>query len=261
MRVIHIDLPYELKKLEIVGFGDAHLGEEFSDIDSIKNTVEYILAEPNRYAIINGDWQNMGLKMSKSDVYSEQMSPMMQVHESAKILKPIKHRILLIEPGNHEERVYKETGIDVGELLAMELGLLDRYARTSAVLFVSFGESSSTMGKKRKKNVYSIYCNHGFGGGSNNGGKLNKVMRLDNIVDADLYVMGHHHTPAATKSDYFRLDYQNKKVTQVTRSYLLHNAWLKYGGYGERFGYAPGSITISRAILNGHGKKAIELII
>ncbi len=258
MKVIHIDLPADFESIEVIGFGDAHIGDAHCDLNAIQACVNYILAAPNRYAIINGDWQNMALKNSKSDVYSDVLSPKDQVNKSVDLLSQISDRILAILPGNHEERVAKETGIDITETISRRLGIYDKYANTSVLLFVSFGKSHS---KSSKKNVYSIYCNHGFGGGATNGGKLNNVMKLDGIVDADLYMMGHLHAPSSTKVDYYRLDYQNKKAKKVTRSYLLHNAWLRYGGYGERFGYRPSTITIAKAVLNGFGYKNIALTI
>ncbi len=263
MKVIHIDLSENLDNIEVVGFGDLHDGDPMCSLGDIKNTVEYVLAKPNRYCILNGDLVNMALKHSVSDVYGEERSPMLQIHHITEVLKPLKEgdRILALLPGNHEERSYKDAGLDTGELIAMDLGILDRYARNTALVFVSLGKSVNHTSKRPKKNVYSIYVNHGFGGGRSVGSKLNKVKLLDEVVDADLYLMGHVHLAATTKLDYYRLDYQNKTMKQVTRSYMIHNAWLKFGGYGERFGFAPSTITISKATLNGKGQKHVSLTI
>lgn len=265
MNVFRVELPRELETVELVPLGDVHTGEEHFAEREFLEARAYVLAKPNRYVIVNGDIVNLALKFSKSDVYGETLSPMEEIMVSAEYLRPIKDRILLILPGNHEERLYKETGIDAGFLLASELGLREKYARESALLFISVGlsETNKKLAIKDRtlRNVYSVYCHHGFGGGRSNGSKLNKAISLDGIVDADLYIMGHHHTPSATKSDYMRLDYASKTMKQVTRTYMIHGAWLKFGGYGERFGYSPSSIVLARAILNGHGKKYIEVVI
>lgn len=265
MKTIVVELPNELSRVEIVPLGDIHKGEEHIDNKALYSAREYILKEKNRYVVVNGDVINLALKFSKSDVYGEQLSPMQEIELIAEFLKPLKDRILVIIAGNHEGRLYKETGIDAGLLIASELGLKHKYSKESAVIILSFGYSDRNKKQRyedRKiKLTYSIYCHHGFGGGRTNGSKLNKVVSLDNIVDADLYIMGHHHTPSSTKQDFFRVNYRTKDIEQVTRAYMIHGAWLKFGGYGEQFGYAPSSISLSRAILNGVGKKSIEVVI
>jgi predicted phosphodiesterase len=260
MIVVYAQLPIALEWVEIVPIGDAHDGDECFDEKALIACVEYIAASPNRYCILNGDMMNIALKNSKSDVYSDVRNPNKQIDHIKSILDPIAKKILAITGGNHEYRVALETTIDISEILAARLGCIDRYALDSYVLFVSVGKAD-TRGDKITQHVYSLYCHHGYGGGKKSGSKLNNVISLNDTVDADVYVMNHLHTPAATKSDYFRLDYQHKKAVQITRTYVLANAWLKFGGYGQRKGYSPSTITITRIKLSGRHKKHVEITI
>lgn len=47
MKVIKIDLPKELKSIEIHIFADEHIGEELSDLESLKKRIEYVKNTPN----------------------------------------------------------------------------------------------------------------------------------------------------------------------------------------------------------------------
>lgn len=45
----------ELKSAEIHIFADEHIGDEFSDLESLKKRIEYVKNAPNAYCILNGD--------------------------------------------------------------------------------------------------------------------------------------------------------------------------------------------------------------
>lgn len=193
MKVVVKDLPQQYHQIEIIPFGDIHKGDTHIDERSLILARNYVLEKDNRFIIVNGDVINLALKFSKSDSYGESMSPMAQIESICKYLAPMKERILIILPGNHEERLYKETGVDAGKLIAAELGLKDIYARESGLVFVSFGYSERNVRQRLEnrtiKLTYSIYCHHGHGGGRTVGSKMNKVISLDGIIDADLYIM------------------------------------------------------------------------
>lgn len=265
MKQIRVELGTDVETIELIPFGDIHKGDEHIDESALLEARAYVLDKANRYVIVNGDVVNLALKFSKSDVYGETLSPMAELSAIIDFLLPLKDRILVILPGNHEERLYIQTGVDAGQLIAGELGLIDKYSRNSALLFIAFGLSAGNTkrpkSQRTNRNVYSVYCHHGFGGGRTSGSKLNKVIALDDIVDADLYVMGHHHSPSTTKKDFFRINHALMHASQVTKTYMIHGSWLRFGGYGERFGFSPSSVVLARAILNGQGKKYIEVVI
>ena len=151
--------------MEIIPIGDVHVGDEFSDLKMFKNVVDYVMAKPNRYVILNGDLMDMALTTSVSDSYGAVLSPSQQIKKVADILRPLKKRILGMLGGNHEFRVYKSTGIDISRYLALELGIEHLYCDNSFMLFVKVGESQTSRPSKIKQQVYSIFVQHGHGGG------------------------------------------------------------------------------------------------
>lgn len=261
IKIIQHVLPSTLEEVEIVPIGDIHVGDEFFDVKLFDSVVNYILEKDNRYVILNGDYMDMALKTSVSDIYGATLSPAQQVQYMAKLLMPIKGRILALSTGNHSERVYKATGIDVDYLLALELGLKEKYANNSFVLFIKVGQSHTSRPHKIKQQVYSIFVQHGRGGGRKMGGKVNRLVDMDTIVaNADLYIMGHVHSPINLPQSTFVSDEQNMTIARHTAYYMIHNAFLSFGGYGLTYGYRPTAKVVSYAVLNTKGVKKIKIV-
>lgn len=262
INVIQVILPNTLEEIEIVPIADVHIGDPNSDIKMFKEMVQYVLENPNRYVILNGDLMDMALTMSVSDSYGAVLSPARQVEKVAEILKPIKDRILAIGQGNHEFRTYKYTGIDVTHYLASILGITDRYSDNSFMLFLKVGQSQTARPyqSKPKQQVYSIFVQHGAGGGRKIGGKANRLSDSDDIIaDADLYIMGHVHTPMAFPTSTFVTDTQNMTIVRKNKFFLLNNSFLDFGGYGLTHGYSPASKEVTYATLYTQGRKRIKL--
>ena len=112
------------------------------------------------------------------------------------------------------------------------------------------------------KQVYKIFVQHGYGGGKKNGSKLNNLNASDGIVaNADMYIMGHTHTPIANVMSTFLCDEQNRQVYRHNKYYLMHNAYLDFGGYGLRQGFSPAAKELTTATLFTQGRKRIRLSI
>jgi len=261
MKIIRVNLNEERKEIvkgvTIIPIADVHLGDKLSNLKLLKEVLERIKKEPDTYTIINGDFCNIALKNSKSDVYNEGLSPMEQVLEATELLEGIKNKILVITTGNHEDRIAKETNIDVTRLIAKQLGIEDRYADGWWYLYLTLGKN-----EKGKNITYGITGFHGFGGnGRKSGGKINKLEDMSQVVIADLYVMSHTHKPITTKSCIYIPYYQSKALSKQEMYYLMTNSFLETdGGYAEKMGLPPSNTSITEARLNGE-KKKIKLMI
>ena len=250
MKAIKVNLSTDLDKLEVHTLADWHIGEKGCKLNEIKAVLKHIQDTPYAYAILNGDLMNNATKTSVSDCYAEAIPPMDQLQTLCELLDPIKDKILMITQGNHESRTYRNDGIDLSALLAKQLGVYDRYVREGGVLFLRFGDDS----KRHRRVCYTIYCTHGSGGGKKVGSKANVLIEKACIVDTDIYVIGHHHTPFATRQSYFRVDASNNSVAKVDKLFVCTAAKLEYGGYGETFGFAPSSTENPVIVLSGTKK-------
>jgi hypothetical protein len=122
--------------------------------------------------------------------------------------------------------------------MCRQLGIEDRYSPTTALIFLRFGRDCVPHHHGRKV-AYTIFCSHGNGGGKKEGGKIQRLVDLSTIVDADIYVVGHTHLPALLKDSFARPNMANSSITYGTRLYINTSAKLNYGGYGETGGFKP----------------------
>lgn len=253
MKTVKIDLPQSLREVEVHTLADLHIGDRFSNKEGIKERIQYIKDTPNAYCILNGDLMNNATKTSVSDSYAEELTPMEQVEMCIEMLEPIKDKIIAITSGNHEKRTYNKEGVDITKLVAMQLKLTDRYSPTSCIVFLRFGKQNSHYGHKPV--LYTIYCNHGSGGGRKEGAKAIRLADMSSIIDADIYIHSHTHLPMIMKQGFYRVSLISSSVTKVDKLYVNTSAMLHYGGYGEQYEFKPSSQHCPVIYLDGCSKR------
>ena len=239
MKTVKIDLPKEIKELELIAFADLHIGDKSCDYGLIQERINYVKDTPNAFCVLNGDIINNATKTSVSDSYAEELSPMQQIAKFVELFEPIKDKILAITSGNHENRTYIREGIDITEVCARQLGLSKRFASEGILIFLRFGEQGKHYHNRRM--VYTIYMTHGSGGGRKEGSKANRLAEMSSIIDADIYIHSHTHLPLTFKNAYYRTDVRNSRVEIVDQLFVNTSSYLNYGGYGQAFEFKPNS--------------------
>ena len=255
MKIIKVNLSEDFKDIKVLSLSDMHIGDANCNIEAIKKVLGEIKESSNTFTILNGDLINNATKNSVSDIYSEKLSPMEQIVKLCDLLEPIKDKILVIHPGNHENRTYKEDGVDITRIVAKQLGIEDRYSDTWWYLYLSVGKSID----HHRPILYTITGVHGYGGGRKSGGKINNLVEMSDKVVADIYIMGHTHTPIMTRNSIYVPDYQHRSLVKKDKYYLMTNSFLEYGGYGEILGFTPSTTEHQEMILDGR-KKLIKII-
>ena len=134
--------------------------------------------------------------------------------------------------------------------ICAELGIHSVYRENSALLILSLGHGSNSCPVP-----YTIYINHGRGGGRRPGGKINALQDYGNIIDADIYVVGHTHMPASFKDQIFRIAPHKGTAHLRERLFVNTASALRYGSYGERLGYQPASNSYPIIVLDGRQKR------
>lgn len=248
MKPIRCDLPYA-ETIEIHPMADLHIGDNMCDFKLITEKIEHIKNTPNAYCILDGDLMDTAIASSIGDTYGANLQPMEQLKQCVKIFEPIKDKILAVLPGNHENRVYKSDGLDITSLMCSQLGIADRYSSTTALLFIRFGKQNSH--GKHRPFLYTAYVTHGTGGGRREGGKINRLADLAAIVDADIYIHAHVHTPIVFKESFFRVSSANSSVSLAEKLFVNTGAFLSYGGYGDKAGFKPASRVTPVIYLDG----------
>jgi len=258
MLTINFDLE-EFETVEIIPVADVHIGNPLSQEGKLKETIDYILEEPDdpkmaRICVLNGDLTESVTRSSIGNVFEQTMTPSVQVATMINYLRPLtetskkypKGKILSYCAGNHDSGRYKETGISASESIAVGLGIEDRYSVNGCYSFINLKRIQD------KTNIaqVTVYNSHMNGGGSTIGGKANRVSRLglSGGVIADLCIGSHVHVPMTFKEDYIYPSLKGN-VKQGTITYVITNAFLAYGDYAQRAGMKPGTIDVPRVFV------------
>lgn len=225
----------ENNNIQIYVLSDMHIGDSNADLPTLKKIIEHIKNTPNMYVILLGDILNTALKTSKSDIYSETLNVMEAQKLALELLFPIKDKILAMTPGNHENRVWKEVGVDLSLWLAEKLSVQDRYRNNNIALTIQFG--SDVNGNPFRLNIFG---QHGaYGGGRRLGAAMNALEDLDGIVgNADIYIRAHTHQPIQGSRNIFLFD-DKGNMHRRTKYYFNSPSVLNYGGYAAEKGYKP----------------------
>ena len=261
------DLPATHEEVIIVPIGDVHYGSDLFSARHFNRELQIIADTPNMYVILVGDLLECVTKSSVGDVYSQVGSPQKQRDWMINKLMPIKDKIIGMVTGNHEGRIYREVGFDISKDIAEALGV--PYREEGILLKVSFGSGNER--HEEKPYVYWIYATHGYGGARTSGAKAIKLERTATYIHADLYFMGHDHSVNVQKMVYLIPDPRSSydedgdmrigKIKEHTKILVKTNAFCKWGGYGERGGFAPSDLSTPCAILKGTNNKKIEVLV
>lgn len=240
---------------------DVHVGSAQCNLEKFKEVIDEIKNTRNAYIVLNGDLIDNALKDSISFEYGS-LSPSSSIKIIVDILSPVTDRILCINTGNHEERSKKAGDIDPNLLIATLLGVKDKYSPGASILFVPLKD----VPRKTNTTLFTIFCYHGAGGGTKVGSKANRAQDMSKICQADIYMMSHVHMPMVFKEDYIEIDKVHYEIRQRTRTFVVSNSFLNYGGYGEKKGYTPTTIAVPKVHIScrrnySKGRDIIDKII
>lgn len=258
MKAIRADYPETWPYVHLYVLADLHIGDALCDEKEIERRIDIIEKDPYGLVILNGDIMNTATRNGVSDVYGEVMSPMQQVDYMVNMLGRIKSKIIGATSGNHEARIYKDSGIDTTAFACKELGVFDRYCPEGVLLFIRFGKKP---GHGRHKDMnqrqwYVCYATHGSGGGRKEGAKAIRLADMASIVSADVYIHSHTHTPMAFPLNHFRSDPTSCSAKEVSALHVNTDATLKYGGYGQRGEFKPAARAFYQITLTSGNKNA-----
>lgn len=139
--------------------------------------------------------------------------------------------------GNHEERIRKETGIDVSRIICRELKIPYLGAAGWNLWYV--GDES-----------YTVYSIHGATGARFPHTKLKAAVDISAFVDADIVAHAHGHEVVIDAVIKERVNKGAKVVEQRKCHTIMTGHYLKYhGSYGQAKGFPPGKMGSPKAKL------------
>lgn len=246
--------------ITIVPISDVHLGspgcmeQEFMQfLETVKNT-------PNLYLTLGGDLIDNGTRSSVTNVFRATMFPSEQKKMMAKLLEPVRDRILCFVPGNHERR-NRDVDDDPVYDIAAKLDLETLYRENIAFVKIELGVKETTSGSVsagKRRPTYMLTVVHGSGGGILTGGAVNRGERFGYVIDGmDALIVGHTHKPFITQPGKIFIDKQNNQISVKPFKVICATSWLEYGGYAARGMMLPSSHCLQTLTLRGKKKEMI----
>jgi UDP-2,3-diacylglucosamine pyrophosphatase LpxH len=231
MKYIEASHNQELTEVVLFPIGDLHIGSPHFDKKELIDNLKIVDSHGNKARIIiMGDLAETALKDSVgAGVYEQQESAQHQMMTAKNLLFPYKDIIDGIVTGNHEERVYKNSGFDLMLYFAQIMGLEDKYLRYQGIINYTINQRN-----------FNVSVWHGSGGGGTPGGAMNRLQKQAETVLADLYLMGHVHRRQAHTKTLYIPDNRNGKIDLMKQVFVVTGSALTHeGSYAEMAGFAP----------------------
>lgn len=156
------------------------------------------------------------------------------------IYSSIKNKGLGLLEGNHEDAIRTHSHVDVQANICKRIGL-DNLGYSCFIRF-SFRRKNST-----EVHSFTGFFTHGSGSAVTKGAKLNKLQRIMESFDADLYATGHMHDLITDTKPYLTLDSSNR-IKQREKVGAVAGCWFRTysqgvrASYGEKKMYPPTAI-------------------
>lgn len=239
--------------LKIYAIMDVHLGAAEHMERAWKKFCDTILDDPNAYIVLGGDLLNWGLKNSVSNVYAETLRPREAKRVMTEMLTPLKQRILVCVPGNHERRGMKEADDDPTYDIMCKLDLEHLYRENIAFVRIQMGDQDAN---GLVNPSYVLCVSHGAGGGALSGAVINRNERFAYALDGvDALIVGHSHKPMVSQPAKIKVDVRNNKVSIQPIKVVVGTSWLEYGGYAAQKMLLPTSHAAQVMTLCGKKKE------
>ena len=220
-------------------FSDIHWGHKQCDKQLVQDNIKRV--EDKQMACMDlGDLIENATKDSVgSGVYEQESIAQEQMEEAVELYRPIAHLLHGMHPGNHELRTMNKGGVNLTRIMAKMLDV--PYAGLGAVHYIMVGNQR-----------YIGYSHHGGSGATTIGGKVNSLLRMEKIVDANFYIQGHTHDTIYQARQFLELNKRSKCLEEKTRHFINNGAYLDYwGSYGQVKAYSPGTKGNAQITFNG----------
>lgn len=217
-------------EVEIVPFGDIHLGNRNCRKDKFKRLIDWVLSKPNVYVIGMGDLLDCIIPKDKR-FQADDIEPYEVIDdlrdEMEEILDPIKDRIICLLQGNHEYHMQQDGyGCPIKKICkSME---------------VPYGGFSSYIRLLPDSKIHVkslvLWIHHGWFAGRKRGAKVNCLEDNMAYYDADVYLAGHSHDLWSTRKSRIYWSGSRDVIFGNTGSFLETATWGT-NSYSERANY------------------------
>lgn len=245
--------------ITIIPIADVHLGAAEHMENLWYEFCQKVKDAPNVYLILNGDLINNATRSSVSNIFEERYRPSEQKKIMAKLLEPLREKILVSVTGNHERRSSKDADDDPNYDIMCKLDLEHVYRENIAFVKIQLGKQENKSGARlpsQYRPAYNLVVTHGSGGGIYTGTAVLRGERFGYTIDGmDALIVAHTHKPFVTQPGKIRIDSRNNLVTIQPFKVISCSSWLEWGGYAAQKMLLPSSHMRQSIKLSAHGKE------
>jgi predicted phosphodiesterase len=233
--------------VELLHVTDVQFGHVECRVHRVKEYIQWVLREPNRFVLLGGDMIDSATVLSVGSPFENIGEPQSQIYKFCELFATLRPRILGYVSGNHERRTIKTFG-DAGILIASLLQV--PISTGKQFVDIHFG----------KHDPFKISLWHGGGAARTAGAKMQMLHRFMQEADSQVYLVGHLHD-AMVKFDWRSMRKPGRNDIHMTKiagamssSFLSH-----WGTYAEVAGLSPNDVLMARIILEPDGRWGISL--
>ena len=220
----------------LINFSDLHVGHPNYREDVLNMGIRWAL-DNNALCICGGDWMENATKHSiGAGVVEQVMPPQRQIDYLVEKFAPLRGRFIGGYTGNHEDRTYKETGLNPMTMIAAALDIPVFPVEMFAVI-------SSSDAHKHTTN-YTLYAVHSDSAHKDSGMAIHKVQGDWAWVHADIKMKSHDHQLGFNWSDTLEVNTTGPaSVVQKKEYVVLTGSCLeRAGSYAAKKPNRPGTL-------------------
>lgn len=242
--------------ITIVPLADVHIGSPECMEEEFIDFLGRVALTPNVYLALGGDLVDNVTRNSVGSVFTQRYRPADQKKLIAKLLEPVRDRILVAVQGNHEARSMKDADDCPLYDILCKLDIEHLYRENIAFVKIQMGDNRE--GKGTYNPTYVLAVTHGSGGGMFTGGAVNRNERFGYVIDGiDALITGHTHKPVVSSPGKIKVDPRQNTISVVPFKVITATSWLEYGGYAAKKMLLPATHTLQTMTLKGKKKEII----
>ena len=219
---------FDTDKLTLCLQGDEHIGSKYHDGELLKRVIDWEMEQDNVAVIGMGDLIECSTRDSVgAGVFEQDEIVQKQLEHAVDLYKPLADsgKLLGLHRGNHEQRVFNHSGLDLTAVMAKMLGIKN------------FGIGVAHKFRVGNQN-YTAYTAHGHSGARMVHTKIKATIDLANMIDVDIYAIGHLHQLSHHVREFYRVNMKKGIVEESSKHFLITGSFLNHwGSYAQQAGY------------------------
>lgn len=233
----------DIARAIIVPFSDMHYGSPQFNEELFNENLAWARKRDDVWLILNADLIECATRTSiGAGIYEQSETLQQQLEWAIDTFMPFAEegRILGSTNGNHEDRIYKSTGLDVSAIMAGAWG-------------VPYYKNGGFFKIKVSKQNYVFYGTHGSSGAKLPYTKIKSVLNLSSFMEGvDVYFMGHVHDLQTHTQEVQRVNSRNNTVERLERHFVLTGHYLNWeNSYAQQASMMPSKQGTPKIKLSG----------